>query len=154
MTPDERAALEEERVFLLSSLADLERERAAGDVDDADYAALKDSYTARAADAIRRLREADAPKKSVRTSSPWRVVTGSLVVVVVAVTAGVLVARNAGERLPGQTMTGSIGDGSVSSLLVQARSIGMQEIPTARVLRLADDHFGHPGHRVVRRAGA
>jgi tetratricopeptide (TPR) repeat protein len=131
MTPDERAALEEERTFLLSSLADLEREREAGDVDDADYAALKDSYTARAADVIRRLRDTDAPKKSGRASSPWRMVIGSLVVLAVAISAGILVARNAGERLPGQTMTGSIGDGSVSSLLVQARSIGMQEIPTA-----------------------
>lgn len=130
MTPDERSALEEERQFLLASLADLERERGVGDVDDSDYASLKDSYTARAADVIRRLREANSPKK-VSRSSPWRLIAGSVLVIAIAVTAGVLVARNAGERLPGQTMTGSIGDGSVSSLLVQARSIGMQDIPKA-----------------------
>ena len=50
-----RRNLEEQRDFLLASLRDLERERQAGDVDDADYHALRSSYTARAADIIRRL---------------------------------------------------------------------------------------------------
>src|ERR671910_13970 len=51
--PDTLAALEEQRDFLLRSLADLEREHRAGDVDDHDYATLKDDYTARAARTIR-----------------------------------------------------------------------------------------------------
>src|SRR5690606_11549803 len=53
LDPDALAALEEERDFLLRSLDDLEREHDAGDVDDADYAELKDDYTARAAAVLR-----------------------------------------------------------------------------------------------------
>ncbi|HYZ97739.1 MAG TPA: hypothetical protein VE575_03240, partial [Acidimicrobiales bacterium] len=53
LDPDALAALEEQRDFLLRSLEDLEREHDAGDVDDHDYAALKDDYTARAARTIR-----------------------------------------------------------------------------------------------------
>ena len=49
LNPDELARLEEERKFLLDSLRDVERERAAGDIDDADYATLKSGYTQRAA---------------------------------------------------------------------------------------------------------
>ncbi len=37
---DQLAEREEERRFLLRSLADLEREHDAGDIDDADYATL------------------------------------------------------------------------------------------------------------------
>ena len=40
MNPDERTELEQERTFLLRSLADLEREHDAGDIDDADLAML------------------------------------------------------------------------------------------------------------------
>jgi hypothetical protein len=53
------AALTEERDFFLRSLSDLETERRAGDIDDVDYRALKDDYTARAAATIRRLDELD-----------------------------------------------------------------------------------------------
>ncbi|MEO7837244.1 MAG: hypothetical protein ABIS21_06340, partial [Acidimicrobiales bacterium] len=45
--------LEEERDFLLRSLQDLEREQEAGDLDEADYRSLRDSYTARAAAVLR-----------------------------------------------------------------------------------------------------
>jgi hypothetical protein len=55
----------------------------------------------------------------------------SLVVVALAVGAGIAVASSAGERLPGQTMTGSIGDGSVTSRLVEARAVGLGDIPRA-----------------------
>src|SRR5690349_19733038 len=48
-------ALEEERDFCLRSLRDLEAEHAAGDLDDADYETLRESYVARAAVAIRGL---------------------------------------------------------------------------------------------------
>ena len=55
MNPDRLAELEEERRFLLGSLVDLEREREAGDVEDADYEALRDGYTARAATVLRNI---------------------------------------------------------------------------------------------------
>lgn len=139
MTPEERAIREEERDFLLASLDDLEREYRVGDVTDDDYRELKQSYTARAATVLRELddrtsvssktgREPNAPEPRSRR---WKPVLVGVVVVAVAVAAGLVVANSAGERLPGQTMTGSIGDGSVSSLLVEARATGMADIPRA-----------------------
>ena len=53
LDPDELAALEEQRAFLLTSLRDLEAEHDVGDVDEGDYEQLKDDYTARAAAVIR-----------------------------------------------------------------------------------------------------
>ena len=51
----DRAALEEERDFLLRSLDDLEREHDAGDIDETDYEGLRDDYTVRAATVLRSL---------------------------------------------------------------------------------------------------
>ena len=67
LDPDALAALEEESDFLLRSLADLEREFAEGDVDQTDYASLKDDYTARAA-AVR----APRPMLSAETAQSRR----------------------------------------------------------------------------------
>ena len=137
MTPEERAIREEERDFLLTSLDDLEREYAAGDVTDDDYRALKESYTARAAAVLRELDASSAiggdddDESTAPRRSRWRAVAASVVVVALAVGAGIAVASSAGERLPGQTMTGSIGDGSVTSRLVEARAIGLGDIPRA-----------------------
>ena len=58
MTTEQLAGLEEQRDILLKSLRDLEVERAAGDVADADYALLKDDYTARAATVLRAIETA------------------------------------------------------------------------------------------------
>lgn len=143
MTPERRNQLQEEREFLLQSLADLEREFVAGDVDAADYNSLKDSYTARAAIIIRELSaEVEPVARRIRS---WRPLAWSALVVVLAITAGVVVARSTGERLPGQGMNGPIDDGSVSSLLVQARSMGMSDIPAvldlySRVLAIEPDN--------------
>ena len=51
----DREALEEERSFLLRSLADLDAERADGNVDDGTYERLHADYTARAARVIHQL---------------------------------------------------------------------------------------------------
>ena len=53
LDPDELASLEEERDFLLRSIDDLEREHAAGDIDEADYQQLSDGYVARTAEVVR-----------------------------------------------------------------------------------------------------
>ena len=144
MTPERREQLQEEREFLLSSLTDLEREFAVGDVADDDYVSLKDSYTARAAIIIRDL--SDLEQSKVRKRIGWRPIAWSALVLLLAITAGVVVARNTGERLPGQGMTGAIDDGSVSSLLVQARSMGMADINTRSRCECS-------GHSVTKRHG-
>ena len=144
VTPERRDQLQEEREFLLTSLADLEREFGVGDVAEDDYASLKDSYTARAAIIIRELSDVDQTK--VRKRIGWRPIAWSTLVLLLAITSGVLVARNTGERSPGQVMTGGVEDGSVSSLLVQARSMGMGDIPAvldlySRVLAIEPDNI-------------
>jgi len=111
LDPDTLAALEEERDFLLRSIEDLEREHAAGDIDDRDYATLRDDYTARAARTIRAIEArqlrvralAEQPRRSLPTR--LAILAG---VVLFAVLAGVLVAQSAGRRDAGQTATGSI----------------------------------------------
>lgn len=106
MAPGARGALEDQRDFLLRSLEDLEREHAAGDIDVADYAALRDDYTARAAGVLRALAADAAPVPTGRArQSPRRLATVAGVVAF-AVLTGVLVAQMAGRREAGDTITG------------------------------------------------
>lgn len=130
-----RRNLEEQRDFLLASLRDLERERGAGDVDDDDYEALRSSYTARAADMIRRLDSdngmvsvSEEPVGSKRRLS--RRLVGALVVVAFGVGLGVFVARQSGQRLPGETASGGIAD-STANKLAQARQLNFSDPITA-----------------------
>lgn len=141
------AELHEQRDFLLRSLEDLEAEREAGDLDDADYQALRDSYTARAASVLRAIEAATTtgppPQASAATPTPapaatqvanpgapeaassrWRWARPVLTVVSVlalAGLAGALMARSAGERLPGEAVTGSLTATGASSDLERAR---------------------------------
>lgn len=87
------------RAFLERSLEDLEREYEAGDLAAVDYERLKADYE-------RRLRgEAVAPPRP--PARPAFVVAGVTFVLVVAIAAGVLVARAAGRREDGATITGN-----------------------------------------------
>ena len=103
------APLEEQRDFLLRSLDDLEREHDAGDVDEADYQALKDDYTARAAAVLRSLEDGQAapaagratPDRASGRSDPRR---ASLF----AGLAGLLVAQASGRRDAGDLSSGDI----------------------------------------------
>ena len=127
MRADElRAELEEERDFLLRSLDDLEAEHAAGDLEDDDYRALEEDYTARAAAVLRRLQHLDDPDRAstapqegvaTRTSPPpsttsrrprWPLLLGVLVTVALAAGSGYLVTQSSGERRPDQQVSGSI----------------------------------------------
>ena len=120
-SPDRLAELEEERRFLLRSLEDLEREHEVGDVDDHDYHELKDGYTARAATVIKAIDDGRAARP--RTPPRWgRIGAWAAALLVVAVGAGVLVARLAGQRLPGETVTGGIAQ-DTNSRLAQARAL-------------------------------
>jgi tetratricopeptide (TPR) repeat protein len=117
LDPDLLAALEEERDFLLRSLEDLEREHAAGDVDDRDYAVLRDDYTARAAAAIRAIDEHMAALGAARPRrSPLRAVAVAAVVVLFAVGAGWAVMASSGERGPGDQLTGDVRQSSIDEL--------------------------------------
>jgi tetratricopeptide (TPR) repeat protein len=102
----DRAALIEQRDFLLASLDDLDREREAGDIDDGDYQALRDDYTARAAAVVRALERHDAAPEETSggASSRLRAIAIGAVVVVFAVAAGLVIANNFGERTAGESL--------------------------------------------------
>ncbi|MCU1344361.1 MAG: hypothetical protein JWL70_627 [Acidimicrobiia bacterium] len=121
MSPDELTRLEEERRFLLRSLADLDRERAVGDVDDHDYESLKDGYTARAAAVLRAI-EAGKVARSGPRRSPWKVVSVLGTIGAFAVVAGLLVGHFSGTRLSSQTGSGAKAN-SVQAMIVDARGL-------------------------------
>lgn len=125
--PARRAALEEERTFLLASLRDLDDERAAGDVDEHDYVALRDGYTKRAAVVLRQL---DAV--TTRTARPARQRWGRRLAVAAAVLlvgglAGWWVARSSGQRLAGQELSGVDPRSDIAVALATARQLAPTE---------------------------
>jgi cytochrome c-type biogenesis protein CcmH len=122
------AELEEQRAFVLGSLADLDRERAEGVVDDASYAALRDDATARAARLLREVQALEAVKGGrSRTPAPRKRIRLPAVAVGAAllVGAGLFVVSGAGPRHSGQTATGSVGL-STADPLGQARQLAQQ----------------------------
>ena len=109
LDPDELAALEEQRDFLLRSLADLDREHDAGDLEDDDYQTLKDDYTARAADVLRAIDQQRAAFDDARRPrSLGRTVAWASAVLVFAVVSGVVVAGALGARKAGETSSGGV----------------------------------------------
>lgn len=140
-------ALEKQRAHLLASLEDLERERAAGDLEEADYLALRDDYTARAAAVLRAIEAtgaagaeaAVAPAGSARRSR--RRAAAAVGVVAFAAATGALVARSAGQRLPGAPATGQITatgpSAGVADDLARARSL-MGEDRTLDAIKVYD----------------
>ena len=117
--------LRDEQQFLLNSLRDLERERAAGDIDDDDYRTLRDGYVARTAAITRELQGAEVAGDTPRPKWLRRVLV-SVCVLAVAVGSGVLVARSSGQRLPGQTATGAI-EQSTANILATARQLNFSD---------------------------
>lgn len=138
----------EERDFLLRSLDDLERERAAGDLDDGDYRTLKDDYTARTAAVLRAIDDAAAPVAAPTTAAAaaaaapprnrLRPAVWTLGVVAVAVSAGLLVAQSSGERLPGAPASGSITPTGPSQKLNEARVL-VGEGKAAEAIKVYDE---------------
>lgn len=121
---DRLAELDAERSFLLRSLADLEREHEAGDVDDVDYRTLRDGYVARAAATLREIERGVQPPPA--PPKRWgRTVGWVAVVVVIAVATGLVLARSWGTRgASDASQSGGMGnDGSPSSMLSRARSL-------------------------------
>lgn len=123
LDPDALAELERERDFLLTSLDDLDAEFEAGDLDRVDYESLCDDYTRRVAEVLRSIderREAFAAVEN-KLSTGQRALTIAAVVVV-AVVAGVLLARASGFRSPNDTISGDIRRSSVT-LLAEADTL-------------------------------
>lgn len=143
MNREDRAALEEELDFLLRSLDDLDREKSASDVDERDYEALRSSYVARAAEVRRDLDGVSEPV--IAKPRSWRrIAVGCAVVVAFASLAGWLVARESGQRLPGQSLSGDTGS-STASMLAQASQLGFSNPDAAielytRVLAINPDN--------------
>lgn len=142
--PDEQVSLEEERRFLLESLVDLAREHAAGDIDDEDYRVLKNGYVNRAAQIIKVLDAGVDAREARPRASLKRILSVIALVALTAGAAGWFVARQSGQRLPGQTISGGVLD-STASMLSQARSLNFSEPKTAidlysKVLALNPDH--------------
>lgn len=143
--PDRLAALEEERRFLLRSLADLERERQAGDIDDDDYRELRDGYTARAATTLRSI-ESGRAALPTRPPTDWR--RRALGLVSVAALVGIVwwaLSASSAQRLPGQQISGLDPRDQTQVLLSQARSLQLTDPASAAVVygRILDDEPDH-----------
>jgi tetratricopeptide (TPR) repeat protein len=121
VNPDELAELEEQRSFLVRSLDDLERELAAGDLDDLDASTLRDDYTRRLADVQRAI---ESGHVAIAENAPprrlGRRLVGGLLVVALAGGSGLFVANVAGSRKPGEAITGNITERNFDGLLTQA----------------------------------
>jgi tetratricopeptide (TPR) repeat protein len=132
-----------EQQFLLRSLRDLDNELAAGDIDDTDYAALRDGYIARTAAITRELE--GAVVESPIVSRNWlRRILVIVCVIAAGAGAGMWVARQSGQRLPGQSASGGI-EQSSSMLLASARQLNFSDPGKAielytQVLKLEPDN--------------
>ena len=149
--PDALASLESERDFLLRSIADLDAERAAGNLDDERYQALKDDYTARAAAVLRSIEEGrDARPAPPPVPRKRKLVTGGAVVAFVVVAALALAAA-AGRRHPGQTITGNAQSSAADSggSAGQPASDPSDEARRAALERQVKDHPDDPAAHLV-----
>ena len=135
--PDRLAALEDERRFLLRSLVDLEREHAAGDVDEIDYLALRDGYTVRAASTLRAIEDGRSGLPT-RPPADWRrrLIGAGVVVVLIAFVWWALSASSA-QRLPGQQLSGLDPRDEQQVLMSQARAIQVRDPASAAAIYAA-----------------
>lgn len=117
LDPDVLAELERERDFLLRSLDDLDAEHDAGDLDATDHASLGDDYTRRLAEVARAIDQERAAFATVDTKLDGRQRLITVVgVIILAVLAGVLLARASGFRSPTDSTTGDIRQSSTGLL--------------------------------------
>lgn len=112
-------SLEEEREFLLQSIRDLDAELAAGDLDPDDHQRLRDEYTARAADVLRRLESAESLSVTNGGQAVRSRRKGLVAVVVAALLsggAGYAVATMSGDRSATEEVSGDIELGSTDRI--------------------------------------
>lgn len=142
---------------LVRSLDDLDAELAAGDLDPADYEALRNDYTVRVADAVRQSGDSIAatngpdhvtPATAAETTETADTTGGKgpgfnrwLILVslgLFAVGAGWLLARSAGERGVGDALTGSI-DQSARQRVADCQNTGMNDGDILGAIQCFDD---------------
>ncbi|HVF31773.1 MAG TPA: hypothetical protein VM933_01940 [Acidimicrobiales bacterium] len=151
----------EEREFLLQSIRDLDAELAAGDLDPEDHRRLRDEYTAKAAEVLRRLQAETAPagpstvpddgpslpkRRRAGPTGRSRALAAVVAAAVVSGGAGYAVATSAGERGAGDEATGAIELGSTDRI-----TRAQQLVSEGRILEavriydeLIDDDPGNP----------
>lgn len=138
LDPDALAALEEERDFLLRSLEDLEAELEVGDIDEQDYAELKDDYTRRAAEVIRSIEAQRAAFQSTPRVGGRQIVAWVVGLAILGGLSGVLIARSSGARSANDSFTGDVRS-SVVSLLNEARSLFSTPDRWAEAIEIYDE---------------
>ncbi len=126
LSPDQLAALEDQKTHLLASLEDLDAERAAGDIDRADYETLRDDYTARTAAVLRAIDSHRAQVASRReTAGRGRKAGWVAAVLLFGVLAGFGVKQASGTRGVNDAGSGDIRQ-NVRQLLFEAGAAGGQ----------------------------
>ena len=131
LTKAERTRFEDEREHLLSSLDDLDAERAAGDIDEIDYATLKDDYTARAAKLTRALDGAKVKRKAAeKRPMQARIAWVASIVILAAFSAWAMV-QFSGARGTSDTASGEIRLSTVSLLNDAATEFGQGNVDRA-----------------------
>ena len=120
---DNSERLNEERRFLLGSIRDLEREHEVGDVAPDDFYALRDGYVARAAAVLREIDGDEVGQESPRARSWVRRLVIVAATLAVAIALGIFVAQSAGQRLPGQSLTGGQPADEVAVQLAEGRRL-------------------------------
>jgi hypothetical protein len=120
--PDRLAVLEDERDFLLAALASLDDELSEGEIDETDYAGLKDDYTRRCAEALRGIETQRAVLADVEPRSWKRVAAWIIGLAVLGGLAGYAMGQASGDRVEGDTFTGGVRR-SVTTRLAQAQGL-------------------------------
>jgi cytochrome c-type biogenesis protein CcmH/NrfG len=110
---------EEEREFLVRSIADLDRELAAGDLDPTDATTLREEYERRLA----RLDE-PVPPTPPRPGRTRRTLVVVALVALFGIGAGIAVSQMFGSRHPGDSLSGNIRESSADRL---QRAAGLQD---------------------------
>lgn len=137
---DEVDELAEQRDYLLRSIDDLDREFEAGDLDEADYRALRDDYTTRAAAVLRAMEGTGPPAPVAVPQGRFPRVLWVVGVIALAIGAGWLVAMSAGERVAGDAASGSIPEASTDRIARAQRLVREGDILEA--VKVYDELLG------------
>jgi tetratricopeptide (TPR) repeat protein len=151
--PGDLEDLAAQREFLLRSIDDLDAELVAGNIDPDTYRVLHDDYTARASAVIRSITDGAArgsPDGS-RVPPVLRVFTVGGIVVF-AVLAAILLAHTAGQRRPGQQITGDAQSGGASATAPAASAVAAAKAAATAQPKSYDTRIHYA--RVLMSAGA